>query len=832
MYAKAIEQKTERVEKVISHCRDKLSKQQCPEVEAFIRQYSARAASDDVLQFSVENLYGATLSLWKFTASRQLGAPKVRVYNPRIEEHGWKSPHTVVEIVNDDMPFLVDSVTSALNVDGYHVHLIFHPIYRVQRDDSGKRIKLLDPKSKSKAAGVINESVMHFEIDEQSDPAVLVAIEKRIVEVLADVRVAVTDWPSMLGKIDEALKELTEAPPPLEDDEITEGKALLEWMADHHFTFLGYREYTYDQKKGQDALRVVEDSGLGILRDTTKRVLRRGKSAAEMSPDVQEFMRLPELVIVTKTVSRSTIHRPVHLDYVGIKRFGKNGKVVGERRFVGLFTSSAYNRTPREIPYLRRKIQQTMERSGFEPFSHDGKALMNILETYPRDELFQVSEQELHETASGILGLEERPRIRLFVRRDKFERFNSCLVYVPRERYTTDLRRKFQDILGASFNGRNSAFYTQVSESPLARIHFIVGTDPGKALNPDIAEVEQKLIDAARSWDDDLYDALIERWGEESGNRLWEKYNGAFPTAYKELFNAQMALFDIDKIETLGDDRQVALNFYRLIEDSENVARLKIYHPGDPVALSDCLPMMEHMGLRVIEEHPYEVGTGVGEAMCWIHDFRMVDPSGADLDFAKVKDKFEEAFTKVWLDQMEDDGFNQLVLRAGLGWRQVVVLRAYCKYLRQTGITFSQDYMEDTLAANPSIARHLSDLFVVLFDPADMGDRQKAAKKIVAQIKSALDAVTSLDEDRILRRFLNLVQSTLRTNFFQPAADGDPKTYVSFKLDSQAINELPLPRPFREIFVYSPRVEGVHLRGGRVARGGLRWSDRREDFRT
>ncbi len=830
MYAKAIEQKADRIERVVAHSREKLARDEANEVESFIRRFCDRAASEDVLSLSVENLYGATLSLWKFAATRAPGEAKIRVYNPRIEEHGWKSPHTVVEVVNDDMPFLVDSVTSALNLDGYNVHLLFHPIFRFERDTAGLRRRLCG--HDDEAAEAIDESVMHFQIDEQGDPAALIEIEQRIAAVLADVRASVLDWRSMLAKIDEALEELNAAPSPLQEGEIAEGKALLQWMANNHFTFLGYREYAYDSTKRQEPLLAIEGSGLGILRDPAKRVLRRGKSMGEISPDVQEFLRKPELVIVTKAVSRSTVHRPVHLDYVGIKRFGPEGTVVGERRFVGLFTSSAYNRTPREIPYLRRKLWRAMERSGLDPSSHDGKALLNILETYPRDELFQVSEEELTDTATGILGLEERPRIRLFVRRDKFERFNSCLVYVPRERYNTDIRRRFQNILTTAFNGRPSAFYTQVSESPLARIHFIVGTDPGEALDPDIGELEQRLVDAARSWDDDLHDALIERWGEDAGIRLWDKYGGAFPTAYKELFNAQMALFDIDKIEALAGGADVALNFYRRIEDGEEIARLKIYHPREAVALSDCLPMMEHMGLKVMEEHPYAIGAGPNAQLCWIQDFRMADPSGAALDFGKAKDKFEAAFARVWRGEMEDDGFNQLVLRAGLDWRQVVVLRAYCKYLRQTGIAFSQHYMEATLAANPEIARLLCALFATLFEPAAGDDRASRADALTEDIRAAFDGVASLDEDRILRRFLNLVRSTLRTNFYQPAEDGGPKPYLSLKLDSQQVQELPLPRPFREIFVYSPQVEGVHLRGGRVARGGLRWSDRREDFRT
>ena len=826
MYAKSLEHKAERIEKVIAHCREKLPKRELAGVEDFVRTYCDRIAAEDALEFSVENLYGLTLGLWKFAASRDPANAKVRVFNPRIDQHGWKSPHTVVEVVNDDMPFLVDSVTSALTGDGHTVHLLIHPILQVRRDAAGKRC------APDKTGDTIAESVLHIEIDEQSDDGVLGAIERKIAEALADVRIAVNDWRAMLGKIDETLDELNRSRPPLEDEEIEEGRALLEWMANDHFTFLGYREYAYEETDGAAALNMIEDSGLGLMRDPAKRVLRPAGSGSTMSPEVQDFLRKPELVIVTKAGTRSTVHRPVYLDYVGIKRFDEAGKVDGERRFIGLFTSAAYNQSPREIPYLRRKLWRTLKRSDMAPSSHDGKALINIVENYPRDELFQISEDELLHTVTGILGLEERPRLRLFVRRDKFERFLSSLVYVPRERYSTDLRQKFEEILRTSYNGRISAFYTQIGDHPLARIHFIIGTDPGSSRDADVHEVEAKMVAAAQSWDDNLFAALIDRWGEEAGNRLWRNYERSFPVAYKEDFNAAMALFDIDKIECVADSGEVALNFYRLIEDDDDVAHLKIYHPGAPVALSDCLPMIEHMGLKVMEEHPYEIGQNGDDPICWMHDFRLTHPTGGTFDLARVKDKFEAAFAEVWRGEMEDDGFNRLVLRAGLDSRQVVVLRAYCKYLRQTGIAFSQDYMEDTLAANPAISRLICELFATMFDPDQEADRTERADRLASKILEALDQVSSLDQDRILRRFLNLIQNTLRTNFYQPAADGRPKPYLSLKLDSLRVDELPLPRPFREIFVYSPRFEGIHLRGGRVARGGLRWSDRREDFRT
>ncbi len=828
MPSKAQEQKQDHIAKVVSHLKKRLNKDAAKDVEAFVTRYYDRVAPEDVLSYSVENLYGAALSLWKYAEHRDPGTPKIRVYNPNLEEHGWNSSHTVVEVVNDDMPFLVDSVTAALSELALTVHIIVHPLLGVRRDGKGNRTALI---ADVNGGDTPCESFMHIEINEQSDPQVLSGIQESLEKVLSDVRAAVDDWPKMMGKLDDTVKAISKGKLPLDKEEVDETIALLKWMGDNHFTFLGYREYDYEATKGQQELKIVDGSGLGILQDDKTRVMGGRHGPVTMSPEVRQFLGRSEALIVTKANVKSTVHRPVYLDYVGVKTFNAKGKVVGERRFIGLFTSAAYNRNPRDIPFLRRKVQQVIERADIGLTSHDGKALLNILEQYPRDELFQVSVEELTESSMGILELQERPRIRLFARRDEFERFVSCLVYVPRERYNTDLRKRFQRILREGYNGRDSAFYTLIGDSPLARLHFIVGTNPGDVQEPDVDQLELRLIDAARSWSDNLYDALIERWGEEGGNRVWHRFSEGFPTAYKEVFSAHNALHDIEKIDALDGPETVGLNLYRRIEDPNHAIRFKIYHPGDPVPLSDCLPMLEHMGLKVIEESPFSIGETSGKEY-WIHDFLLHDPNGGELDLVAVKPKFEEAFEKVWFGGMEDDGFNQLVLRAGLDWREVVILRAYCKYLRQTGITFSQDYMEDTLACNPDIAHQIVVLFKLCFDPSGGSKRDARIDVTVESLKASLDDVTSLDEDRILRRFINLVQSTLRTNFFQPAADGDPKPYVSFKLDSQRIHELPLPRPYKEIWVYSPRVEGVHLRGGEVARGGIRWSDRREDFRT
>jgi glutamate dehydrogenase len=830
MITKAEELKNEQIENVLSMVADRLDKKIVEDIKVFVRHYYARLSPEDILEVSPEHLYGSALSLYKFSEKRPLGKPKLRAFTPNLEEHGWKTSHSVIEIANDDMPFLVDSVTSTLSRRGLTVHLVIHPVLFVERDEKGVRKRIFDspPTARQKAQ---RESIMHLEIDEQSDPKVLADIEHELAKTLEDVRLAVVDWKPILGKVEHIFKSLTDNPPPLENEEVDEARALLSWMSDNHFTFLGYREFEFgDSAKGKkDSWNIVKDSGLGILRDPTRRIMSGNR---EMTPEVRDFLRRRELIIVTKANVRSTVHRAVHLDYVGVKKFNKKGEVIGEYRFTGLFTSAAYNRIPSDIPYLRRKVKQTLEKAGLAKSSHDEKALAHILETYPRDELFQISVDDLLKTSSKILTLQERPRISALLRRDRFERFVSALVYVPREKFNTELRKKFADILAEVHNGTLSSHYALVGDDALARIHYIISLKSKHKPEVDVQDLERRLVAAAREWSDDLYDALLDKWGEEKGLRMKAQYGDAFPVAYQERFNAELSLFDIEKTEIVRKTKDVELNLYRWIDDPDNRVRFKVYSPGEPLSLSDCLPMMENMGLRVMSENPYLVSVGGSDDTIWIHDFELVEPGGQALDLHSLKKKFEETFERVWKGSVESDSFNRMVMRAGLDWSSVVVLRAYAKYLRQAGITFSQSYMSNTLSENANISKLLIELFQTRFDPAFDGNRTESVTRILKQIWDALDEVASLDDDRILRRFVNLIMNTLRTNLYQKDSKNAEKSYFSIKLDSQKLEDLPLPRPHVEIFVYSPRVEGVHLRGGSVARGGLRWSDRREDFRT
>ncbi len=818
MGRKAEQHKTELIHKAAALAAKRLDRPRAEAAERFIRQFYANVSPDDLMGEEPENLYCAALSLWNHGQKRRPGQAKVRVFNPRVDEHGWHSPHTVVEIVNDDMPFLVDSVTAELGRANLAVLLVIHPIVKVKRDSAGQMAESGTPR---------DESFMQVRITEQRDPQRLEQIRRDIERVLEDVRVAVADWKPMLAEAREAVAELDRAPPPLPAEEVAEARAFLQWLVDDNFTFLGCRDYDFVGEGEQATTSIVPGSGLGILRDDSVSVFDRLRNTERLPPDVRYFLNQSRLLMVTKANRKATVHRPVQMDTVGVKRFDAAGKVVGEKLFVGLFTSAAYSRSPRDIPILRRKVEDCVARAGFDPASHDGKALLHILEGFPRDELFQMSADELFDTALGILHLQERQRIALFARRDPFERFVSCLVYLPRDRLNTELRLRMQEILAEAFDGRLGAFYTQMTDENLARLHIVIETTPGAVPEVDLGEVEARLMEAGRSWTDHLQEALVEAHGEERGFALLRRYADAFPLSYRERFAAQAAVLDIQHAEAALAERRLAINLYRPIESPAQELRLKLYVAGSPLTLSDVLPTLEHMGLRVLTEHPFQLRLGDSSEAVWLHDFRMEAADGAEIELSEVKEVFHESYEKVAAGEMEDDGFNKLVLSAHLDWREVSVLRAYAKYLRQAGIAFSQIYMEEALARNAQIARRLVRLFRALFNPAKQDTADARARLNGQEILKGLDSVANLDEDRILRRFLNLIQATLRTNFFQPG-----KPYISFKLDSQQIEDLPLPRPLVEIWVYSPRVEAVHLRGGRVARGGIRWSDRREDFRT
>ncbi|MCR9221813.1 MAG: NAD-glutamate dehydrogenase [Alphaproteobacteria bacterium] len=839
------QRKAELLDKVYDLIGKRMPGEKAQRARLFTEHYYRHVPPDDIIDREPEDLYGAALSMWSVGQQRTPGQPSIRVYNPRFEEHGWHSTHTVIEIVNDNMPFLVDSVTMELTRQALSVHLVVHPIFGVARDADGAAQDF--PSLTADPHELPRESFMHVEIDEQSSPSVLREIEDGLAAALADVRAAVEDWPAMRDKALQVVETLKTAPPKgVDPADVEEAAAFMQWLHDDHFTFMGYREVAFEGTGKKALLSIKADSGLGVLRDPEREVFEGLRHLGRMPAEIQTAMFDPTLVRLTKANRRSTVHRRVHMDTIAIKIFDAKGKPVGERLFTGLLTSVAYNQSPREIPLLRRKVEAVMERSGFERGGHSAKALMHILESYPRDELFQIGVDQLTEIALGILHLQERQRIALFLRPDPFQRYVSALVYVPRDRFSTGLRKKIGAILAAELDGAVVANYTHMSDEALSRVQFIIKTTPGAVPETDRRALEAKLREETRTWEDRLRQAMIENHGEERGLDLLRRYAEAFPVAYRDQFSTQTAAYDIGRVVTALETGELGVSLYQPIETEKHQLRLKVYHPGGPMVLSTVMPMLENMGLKVLAEQPFDVRPARNGRIdaadqappqsLYIHDFALETHGAQPVDFHAVRAVFHDSFVRVWAGEIEDDGFNRLVLSAGLGWRDVVVLRAYSKYLRQAAIPFSQDYMEETLASNADITQKIAELFRVRFDPAreakEGGARAAREQEITAEIESALNHVANLDEDRIIRRFLNVVRATLRTNFFQPGEDGGLKDGIAFKLASREVDEIPQPAPLREIFVYSPRFEAVHLRFGLVARGGLRWSDRREDFRT
>jgi glutamate dehydrogenase len=801
-------------------------------VEAFAREYYRQVDPDDLQERTPEDLLGALLSHCRFGHQRKPGAPRVRVFSPSPGEDGWGSRHAVVQIVNDDMPFLVDSVSLEIARQGLTLHLIVHPIFAVQRDGDGV-LQSLAPRRE--APQLPRESWMTIEVDRMVDAQQRTALAQGLERVLADVRMAVEDWKPMLARLQEAMAELAQAPAGVSPEEAQESRAFLQWLADEHLTLLGYRQHDLVEEGGELALRSVAGSGLGLLRD------RPGDpssaSFAALPAAARALARTPSpLLVITKANTRSTVHRDGYTDYIGVKRFDSAGRVSGEHRFIGLFTSTAYSARVSETPLLRRKIDAIAQRAGFSPGSHLSKALQHTLETFPRDDLFQVPPDELYDTALGILALGERHRLRLFLWKDPFERYVSCLVFVPREAFSTQLRLKFQRLLKEALNGTHVDFDVLLSGTQLARIHLIVRVAPNAMPQIDRKDLERRLAAVARRWEDELREALVETEGEAAGLALERRWANGFPVAYRERVSARAAVHDIRKMESLTPETPLALALYWPLGAPEGSLGLKVYRLGAPVILSDSLPMLEHMGVRVLAEdnHRIEREAHPGQAV-WLHDFALQAQPNPEIDPQALARLFEDAFARVFRGDVENDEFNRLVLLAGLSAEEVVVLRAYAKYIKQIGFAQSQATIAATLANHPRLARMLVALFRLRFDP--QAHDEAGAQAQVNALAQALDKVSNLSEDRVLRQLLALVQATLRTNFWRTGAGasgatGPRRPFLSFKLDSRAVPGLPEPRPLYEIWVYSPRFEGIHLRGGKVARGGLRWSDRPDDFRT
>jgi len=795
----------------------------------FAEQFFGIVSLSELTERRMADLVGSTLASWRLLERFDPAQPEVRVFNPDFEKHGWQSTHTVVEVLHPDMPFLVDSVRMELTRRGLSIHTLQNSVLNVRRDADGVLQALL-PRDAAPADGGL-ESLIFVEIDRCASTAELRELEQALQAVLGDVRQVVGDFAMMKARADEAQARLELANLPVDADELQEIRDFLRWLADDHFTFLGYEEFSVVEQDGAGHIQYDEASLLGL-----SRTLRTNLSEDDqrLMPQSVAYLREPLLLSFAKASTQSRVHRPAYPDYVSVREFDESGQVVRECRFMGLFTSSVYTQSVRRIPFIRRKVDAVLARADFGGSTHLNKELAQVLEVLPRDELFQASTDELFDNAVAIVQIQERNRLRLFLRFDPYRRFCYCLVYVPRDSYSTETRLKIQQVLVDRLDASGCEFSTYFSESVLTRVQFILRLDPNRPVAVDPQRLEQEVIQACRSWQADYAGLMVERFGEARGTTLLDEFPKGFPAGYRERFTPQSAVVDMQHIESLSAERPLVMSFYQPISADERTLHCKLYHIDTPLPLSDVLPIMENLGLRVLGEFPYRMLDRTGREY-WIHDFAFTYSEGLEIDLLEINEPLQDAFIHISRGDAENDGFNRLVLAAGLTWREVALLRAYARYLKQIRMGFDLGYIASALLNHTEIARELVRLFKMRFYLArkmseeDLSDKQQRLEQAVL---GALDEVAVLNEDRILRRYLALIKATLRTNFYQPDAGGKAKDYFSFKFDPRAVPEMPRPAPMFEIFVYSPRVEGVHLRGGKVARGGLRWSDREEDYRT
>lgn len=808
-----------------------ISEQALPQVALFAEQFFGIISLDELTQRRLSDLAGCTLSAWRLLERFDHAQPQVRVYNPDYERHGWQSTHTAVEVLHHDLPFLVDSVRTELNRRGYSIHTLQTTVLSVRRGSKGELLEIL-PKG-TQGDDVLQESLMYLEIDRCANTAELNVLAKELEQVLGEVRVAVTDFEPMKAKVQEILTNLDNSRFAVDAEEKNEIKSFLEWLVGNHFTFLGYEEFVVTDQADGGHIEYDQNSFLGLTK-----LLRVGLTNEDRRIEdyAVNYLREPTLLSFAKAAHPSRVHRPAYPDYVSIREIDADGKVIKECRFMGLYTSSVYGESVRVIPFIRRKVAEIERRSGFQAKAHLGKELAQVLEVLPRDDLFQTPVDELFSTVMSIVQIQERNKIRVFLRKDPYGRFCYCLAYVPRDIYSTEVRQKIQQVLMDRLKASDCEFWTFFSESVLARVQLILRVDPKNRIDIDPQQLENEVIQACRSWQDDYAALTVESFGEAHGTNVLADYPKGFPAGYRERFAAHSAVVDMQHLLSLNEKNPLVMSFYQPLGQVSGQRELhcKLYHADTPLALSDVLPILENLGLRVLGEFPYRLRHTNGREF-WIHDFAFTAAEGLDLDIQQLNDTLQDAFVHIVRGDAENDAFNRLVLTAGLPWRDVALLRAYARYMKQIRLGFDLGYIASTLNNHTDIARELTRLFKTRFYLArklsgdDLDDKQQ---RLEQAILTALDEVQVLNEDRILRRYLDLIKATLRTNFYQTDANGQNKSYFSFKFNPHLIPELPKPVPKFEIFVYSPRVEGVHLRFGNVARGGLRWSDREEDYRT
>ena len=782
---------------------------------------------EDIKHFDSDLFTKMSNSHWNLSKRKEPGQSDLHIYRHITTNQKFRK--TIIDIISDDMAFLVDSIVAEINRNNLLIDFIIHPILYTKYDSAGNLLNL----SQKPKDGYIGQSHVHIHIAEIISNKRLIELEKGLYTAINDVFFANRDWKAMLERLKETKKELAVANIKENKKESNKYCDFLNYLYKSNFTLLGYREYKFSEDKNGVNSKIVKGKSLGLLHDEILPAYISEDSEG-LPRNLQKLRHNLPPVSVSKTNRLSTVHRSVPMDAIAIKTYDSKGKVIGERLFLGLFTSVTYSRSVRDVPLLREKIEEIIELSGFLKHSHDRREIRHILEKYPRDELFQISNQELYKICIDILRLQERQRIAIFIRKDPFKRYISCLVYIPRDRFKTSLRKRIGKILEKELTGTLSNFYTSLDDTLFARVMFMINVSQKTPPKFDPEKIQTIIQKAGQTWQERLEEALSKTLEDEQEiKNITLKYGEAFPIEYTSYYQAIDSIFDIKKLEAALTNQQLEVNLYQTNALEKHQFQFKVYNPGSPINLSDVIPILDDMGLRAISELPFKITPANEETPIWIHDFLLeTSEINKPVVINKIKNKFETSFTKIWYKKIDSDALNALVLSAAMDWDETIILRSYVRYLKQINYPFGRLFIEKTLIQYPEITRLIIDYFKALHDPLCVSESEKNAVKYISAIEEKMKSVISLDQDRILHSILNLVQSTLRTNYFLRDENGERKPCFAIKLDSKNIYDLPAPKPFCETFVYSRRVEAIHLRGDKIARGGLRWSDRHEDYRT
>lgn len=808
-------------------------------MDEFTKKLLSSIKWTDFSQFHGEMFSTLVSNSFQLLEKRKAGQSKLQVYTPDMGEQSQfeYGDFTVIDIVNDNIPFLLDSVLGELQARNIKIHLVLHPILSVRRDEKGNLKEVLDSSKlegmNNKKGQITSESFVSLHIDPLSEKG-MEELELALKELVDRVHLVVDDWLLMRTKLTTVATGLATNETSVSVSHLSESVQFLRWANDNNFTYLGMREYKLKGSGKNSQLEPVADSGLGLLRNDKIEVLRKGKQLCTMTPEVRKFFFSPSPIIITKANIKSDVHRRTYMDYIGVKLFDDHGNISGELRIVGLFTSSAYASKVASIPLLRQKLDYVLDHSGSPRESHSGKALTNIVETFPRDELFQISKEMLSIYASEIETLDHSPRVKVLKRVDEFDRFVSLLVFLPKDQFSTDIGKSVGKYLAKTFNGRMSAYYPYFAEGPYVRIHYIIGRDEGKTPKRVSKSLEKHIEEISRRWEDRMYGEISKVHDIEETELLLEQYGHAFPVGYQDIYKTDRLIEDIHIIEEMDENRPTAVSFYRSKGQSKDCVEVTLYNLSSSIPLSKRVPVFENLGFSVIDERSYEITPDKGEGQPSVcqHMMKLKMRDGHGLDLEQLEEKLVKGFMAVWREDTANDGYNQLISLLGVHWREAALMRGLGSYLRQINVPYEQDYLVRTLVHYSSVTKDLIELFKSRFDPKAQKGAAARIKRLNKKIDQVLNDIPSLDEDQILRHFRNLIMVALRTNYYQRDENGLAPQELVFKFDSQMIEGVPEPKPYREIFVYSPKVEGVHLRFGKIARGGLRWSDRHQDFRT